>query len=204
MRITLLLIIRISLEEYIRIYEYTWKGIKQLITLKPRGHSLPTKIIKDGQEIKDTKNISLTFNEYFSNIGKNIADSVPCTNTRRQAFMGSSVPNSFFMSPVLKSEIEYEIGKLKSSKATGPFSIPINLLKTTKSSLSTSLEIIFNLSFLTGTVPDQFKIANVIPIHKKGPLTMLTNYRPISLLSTPSKSLEKLMYTRLTRFIEKY
>ena len=182
----------------------TWTGIKQLITLKPRGHRLPTKIIKDGQEIKDTKNISLAFNEYFSNIGKNIADSVPCTNTRTQAFMGSSVPNSFFMSPVLKSEIECEIGKLKSSKATGPFSIPINLLKTAKSSLSTPLEIIFNLSFLTGTVPDQFKIANVIPIHKKGPLTMLTNYRPISLLSIFSKILEKLMYTRLTRFIEKY
>jgi hypothetical protein len=99
--------------------------------LKPRGHSLPTKIIKDGQEIKDTKNISLAFNEYFSNTGKNIADSVPCTNTRTQAFMGSPVPNSFFMSPVLKSEIEYEIGKLKASKAiTGPLSIPINLLKT--------------------------------------------------------------------------
>ena len=80
------------------------------------------------------------------------------------------------MSPVLKSEIEYEIGKLKSSKATGSFSIPINLLKTAKSSLSTPLEIIFNLSFLTGMVPGQFKIVNVIPIHKKGPLTIAQSH----------------------------
>jgi hypothetical protein len=89
MRITLLLIIRIS------------------------------RILGRELKIKDTKNISLAFNEYFSNIGNNIADYVPCTNTRTQGFMGSPVPNSFFMSPVLKSEIEYEIGNLKSSKAIG-------------------------------------------------------------------------------------
>ena len=83
---------------------------------------------------------------------------------------------------MIKQEIEMEISKLKSSKATGPFSIPINLLKITRSSLLTALQIIYNISFSTGLVPDQFKIANVIPIYKRGPETMLNNYPPKSYL----------------------
>jgi hypothetical protein len=94
--------------------------------------------------------------------------------------MGESVINSFFMYATTKQEVEMEISKLKSSKATGPFSIPIDLLKIARSSLSTPLQIIYNISFSTCLVPDQFKIANVIPIYKRGPETMLNNFRPIS------------------------
>ena len=52
-------------------------------------------------------------------------------------------------------------------------------------------------------VPDNFKLANVIPVHKKGSQTCLSNYRPISLLSVLNKLLEKLMCNRLVDFLEK-
>ena len=110
----------------------------------------------------------------------------------------------FFMYATTRQEIEMEISKLKSSKATGPFSIPIDLLKLASSSLSIPLEIIYNMSFSTGLVPDQFKIANVIPIYKSGPEFILNNYRPISLLSMFNKILEKLVYTRLLSFIDSH
>ena len=84
--------------------------------------------------------------------------------------MGPAVSNSFFMSPVTSNEIEHEI-----CKSNWPYSIPINLLKLLKSSLSTPLELIYNHSFATGVVPNQFKLANYIPIHKKRPQTMFTN-----------------------------
>lgn len=57
-----------------------------------------------------------------------------------------------------RQEIEMEISKLKSSKATGPFSIPIDLVKLASSSLSIPLEIVYNMSFSTGLVPDQFNL----------------------------------------------
>ena len=66
------------------------------------------------------------------------------------------------------------------------------------------MEFIFNLSFSSGCVPDQFKLADVIPVHKKDSVTCMNNYRPISLLSIFNKILEKLVYKRLITFIDKY
>ena len=51
-------------------------------------------------------------------------------------------------------------------------------------------------------MPDKLKIARVIPVYKKGPKAIVSNYRPISLLSVFNKILEKLMYKRLVNFLE--
>ena len=45
-------------------------------------------------------------------------------------------------------------------KATGPYSIPSNILKLLKTVISKPLETIFNVSFATGVSPDKFKIAD--------------------------------------------
>ena len=119
-------------------------------------------------------------------------------------FMGLAQPNSFYLSPVTTIEIREEISNLNSSKAAGPFSIPVYLLKLRKTYLSIPLETMFNLSFNSGCVPDHFKIANVIPVHKKDSVTCVNNYRPISLISIFNRILEKLMYKRLSSFIEKH
>ncbi|EDO41666.1 predicted protein, partial [Nematostella vectensis] len=84
---------------------------------------------------------------------------------------------------VTASEIEDIISGLNPSKASGPYSIPVCLLKFLKSYLSVPLEILYNHSFSNGCVPDQFKIAKTIPIHKKDSASCMDNYRPISLLS---------------------
>ena len=55
---------------------------------------------------------------------------------------------------------------------------------------------------ITGVFPVQLKIAKVIPIHKSGPKTEVSNYRPISLLSSFSKIFEKIMHNRVVNFLE--
>jgi hypothetical protein len=60
---------------------------------------------------------------------------------------------------------------------------------------------IYNLSFLSGAVPNKLKVAKVIPIYKKGDPTHPGNYRPISLLNIFDKILEKLMYSRLYKHL---
>ena len=117
--------------------------------------------------------------------------------------MDSSIPTSFFLSQVTANEIQLEIDKLNISKTSGPFSIPTKLLKILYCNISEPLEILYNCSFSTGVVPDKFKIAQIVPVFKNGSAIYVNNYRPISLLSIFNRILEKLMYGRLMKYVEK-
>ena len=68
--------------------------------------------------------------------------------------------------------------------------------------ISQQLSDIFNMSFLTRQFPSVLKIATVIHIHKKQYTVDYANYRPISLLSNIGKIIEKLMYKRLSNFLD--
>lgn len=180
-----------------------WKGIRQLIILKPRIISRPTKLLIDNCEVCEPKSIANAFNNYFANIGNNLAGNIPKVNKCPSDYLTSPLCNSFYLFPTTSMEIEQEISQLNVNKSTGPFSIPVKVLKCLGSVLSRPLEIVFNHTFSTGIVPNNLKIANIIPIFKKGLQTSLNNYRPISLLSIFNKLLEKLMYKRLLAFLEK-
>ena len=82
--------------------------------------------------------------------------------------------------------------QLDDSKAPGP-TAPI---------IVPCLVNIINKSFELGICPNSLKLAKVIPIFKAGNKTEVNNYRPISLLSTRSKIIEKLMHIRLFSFLE--
>ena len=79
--------------------------------------------------------------------------------------------------------------------------VSTHFIKQTVSSFINPLFHIFNLSFTTGVVPAQFKMAKVIPIFKAGDKSSMDNYRPISLLSSFSKILEKLVALRIMSFL---
>ena len=67
--------------------------------------------------------------------------------------------------------------------------------------IAPSLAHIFNLSFQSGEIPQDWRDATITPIHKKGPKTSPTNYRPISLLSITSKVQERIVHDRLYKHI---
>ena len=68
-------------------------------------------------------------------------------------------------------------------------------------SIAVPLKIIFNNVLQTGTFPDLWKLANVVPIHKKEDKRILKNYRPISLLPICAKIFEKLVFKHLYNFL---
>ena len=59
--------------------------------------------------------------------------------------------------------------------------------------ISVPLSIIFNKSFNIGSLPQDWKCAHVTPIHKKGARNLVSNYRPVSLISIFSKMIESLI-----------
>ncbi|MBM3938923.1 MAG: reverse transcriptase family protein, partial [Sphingomonadales bacterium] len=75
------------------------------------------------------------------------------------------------------------------------------LLKKIIFQISRPLLKIFNLSLTTGIVPETFKIAKIIPLYKTGDRCNTDNYRPIALLCTVSKLLEKIVCNRLTIYL---
>ena len=81
--------------------------------------------------------------------------------------------------------------ELNPNKSKGPDNIGGLLLKNCAKSISYPLSILFNISFRTGSLPTEWKMANIVPVYKKGDKNFIENYRPISLTCTVSKIFEK-------------
>ena len=73
----------------------------------------------------------------------------------------------------------------------GPDNLSGQVLKSCAQSIALSLQLIFNLSFKTGSIPSEWKLAHIVPIHKKDDKNDIENYRPISLTCIVSKVFEK-------------
>ena len=97
------------------------------------------------------------------------------------------------LSSIQLSEIEVVgvLRNLNSRKASGPDNIPNRLLIELADVIAPSLCEIFNMSLDLGVVLLIWKMANITPVFKREDPTLAMNYRPISLLCTLSKVLER-------------
>lgn len=82
------------------------------------------------------------------------------------------------------------LSKVKKNGAPGPDNVTKLVLSELEDVVALPLTIIFNKSLSSGEVPEEWKIANVTPVFKKGSRTLSENYRPISLTSVVCKFLE--------------
>ena len=108
--------------------------------------------------------------------------------------LGRKILDTFVVNPC---EVLNVIKKLNVDKAVGPDGINNRVLKICGDQLAEPLTYIFNKCISSGYFPDEWKLANVTPIFKKGNHQLMSNYRPVSLLSLVSKVFERILYNKL-------
>ena len=107
-----------------------------------------------------------------------------------------------FFTPVTEEEISKIIQELKPKNSSGYDDISNKLLKELRPVIISPFTEIINRSLKEGTFPKDMKKSDTIPLYKAKERDLTTNYRPISLLLTLSKVLEKVVYKRTIQFLD--
>ena len=154
-----------------------WKEIRSLVNIKS-SKSSSIKILDDNQNlISDSHEISNIFNNHYATLGAKVQQKIPTQEGDYNFYLdkhdthGRRYINphgyTFYLSPSGPIEVDQLIDDLNIKKSTGPFGVPIFLLKKFKNFFSFWLSELANLSFESGTFPDILKVAKVNPLHKK-------------------------------------
>lgn len=136
-------------------------------------------------------------NEFFSSIGKKIATPIePDVNMNSYIYrITPSICNVHMSNELLTKSFKAAV---REGKACGPDNITAKDLKLHPECAIRGLQEVVQCSLASGKFPSDWKISKVTAVYKKGCKSDCSNYRPISLLSIPSKIVEHLICTQLT------
>ena len=93
------------------------------------------------------------------------------------------------------------LNNLKIHKTSGPDGLSAWVLKECSSEIALILALIYNDSLAQGTVPDDWRQANVAPIFKKGTKYDAANYRPVSRTCICCKTLEHIIVSNTNKHL---
>lgn len=175
----------------------TWKNINKIIKGNNDKSGFPETMQSNSGILNNPQEIADGFNSFYVNIGPQLSSNIHSSTDPTTYLPNVNLPNSFMLFLSDHNEVKEVIMSLRPKLSSGFDSISPKLLKETHEGVVAPLLHIINLSLATGIVPDKTKIAKVVPIHKSGSKSMINNYRPVSLLPTFSKILEKIVYKRL-------
>lgn len=150
---------------------------------------IPSEVCYEGCTVSGAQEVADTFALYFGSV-----------------FQQSEKPNNdgcngnFTFSPITEEQIMASIKRLKPKKATGNDNIPSYIYKGCSDVLCDPLMTLFNLCLKTGTFPEALKCAAVTPVFKSGDVSLVDNYRPISVLNSLAKIFENILYQDIMGF----
>ena len=170
--------------------------------MQKKGSQVPKSIKLNDEVISNPHEIANHFNDFFTNIGRNLASKIT-SNDDPIKLMEVDSPFSMFVKRVDETELGDILSNLKNS-AAGSDGIKPSLIKLVKTEIMEPLLFLVNISLKQGVFPDLLKKAVVIPVHKKCCKQTISNYRPVSILPAFSKIFERIMCHRLVEYLEAF
>lgn len=144
-------------------------------------------------------------NEFYCSIAKKISDKMePSLDPLSYLNLNHShIDETFALTETTVEELVIIIRDIKNKNSAGIDEMSVKIFQNLNNNILFVLSQAINKCFEIGEFPDSLKVALVIPIHKTGSFKNPANFRPISLLNTLSKIVEKVVKNRLTVFLSR-
>ena len=182
----------------------TWNILNQIINCTKHPNKLPSTFAdSNNQDISDPCLIANQFCNFFTNLGPSLAKKIPTSVNTYRCFLRERSFSSFFFESATQCEIVEIAKSLRINTAAGHDKVPMWSVKESINYISEPLTYIINLSINSGVVPDQMKLARVVPLFKSGDKRLFSNFWPVSVLPIFSKFLEKIAYFCLINCLDK-
>ena len=191
-------------KQYSRDCKQTWQTINCVLGRGKKSMNIPKTFVSQGKVLSGDVDISEGFNNFFSNIGPNLANKITSSKYKFSDYLSEETKENFIFANMTPTIINKALNKLKNKNSSGPDKISTNLLKSIMPVIMNPICYLFDLSFKSGYIPTLLKTAKIVPIYKTGETDKFTNYRPISLLSSFSKLLEKVAGTQIMNYLNKF
>jgi hypothetical protein len=175
----------------------TWETLNEILGKVKQKETL-CKINVEGITESDPIKIANHLNSFFTSIGQKIADDVQNVAMQPEDYINyDRVIPDLLLGNTTPEHILKIISKFKPKPSCDIHGVSTKMIKFIGPEIAKPLAYIFNLSLRTGVFPQKLKQCRVIPIFKAGNRLDADNYRPISLLSSISKILEKIVAEKL-------
>jgi exonuclease III len=185
----------------------TWKAINSVFNRNRVDEKLPEFIKIDDEKIEQPQANTLlnTLNMHFASIGSKLSETITTSAENSIESYLNSIDqrvDAFHFELISVEHIEKIIDELQPKNSCASDGISTKLVKALKNKISKPMTFIINQCFQTGCFPNILKIAKVKSLFKKGDPHDPNNYRPISILPSLSKIIEKVMQKQIVRYFE--
>ena len=180
----------------------SWKILNQILGKCNDKTSVISYLEVNGIRITDKRTMCESFNNHFGSVGQRYSSKIPHSSKSFEEYLGKKNENNLKFQSVTPNEILVILKSICNKNSAGHDDLSNVFVKKLSNGIATPLCYIINKSLHEHTVPVDMKLAKIHPLYKAGTKSLITNYRPISLLPVFSKVLEKVIYQQTSNFFE--
>ena len=176
----------------------TWKVPRFILGLDSNTNKQKNNFLIEDKLVTDSLDIANGFNNFFVSIDPKLANNLK-NDIDPLSYVNYNI-NSIVVQEVSSNQVREVINSLNNS-SPGHDELPPFVAKACMNELIEPITHMVNESLKSGLFPSELELARVVPIFKSGDPSLLTNYRPISVLFFFSKNFEKIVYNLVFDFL---